>query len=84
VSRRRRREQPNNIPLRPEDIPVLRSIRMAIEQHETTLMALRQTLARTLTEHYRVDVMKDSWLLDLDRGVLERVPEVPQGAKLLA
>ncbi len=56
----------------PEDGKVFLRQQELIEQYERTVGALKRDLARMVEERYGIDMDAEDWVLDLNRGVLER------------
>lgn len=63
-------KQATSIALLSEDLYELRKQQELIESQERLLSAVRQQMERYLLDHYGVDVVRETWELDLIDGVL--------------
>ena len=69
-------EENTPINIQTEDSKVFLRHQELIEQHERTAAALRRDLERQIELRYGIDMRKEDWVLDLNRGILERIGEV--------
>ena len=60
------------IQIQPEDLNYIKVQQITISQQEHILNALRLTMVRTIEDRYNVDLAKDSWELDTEKGELRR------------
>ena len=68
-------EENTPINIQTEDSKVFLRHQELIEQHERTAAALRLDLERQIELRYGIDMRKEDWVLDLNRGILERIGE---------
>ncbi len=59
------------IPL--DDHLLLRQHQTLIEQHELIAASLKRDFTRLIEQRYEIDMGKEDWVLDLNRGILERI-----------